>query len=145
MSCDTGNCGCGGQQGGKQKPTGNTPVTAPVRIPKKSAGPKPPPAPGPLNKVVAWIGHRVFADMRITRIRVIAQAFFFILFLFFVIITDLRYLKGYPVSLFLEMDPLVGVATTITTWSVYKGLILGLVLLLPTLFLGRFFCNWICP
>jgi polyferredoxin len=87
----------------------------------------------------------VFADMRITRVRVIAQAFFFALFLFFVVITDLRYLKGYPVSLFLEMDPLVGLATAITTWTVYKALILGLVLLLPTLLLGRFFCNWICP
>jgi len=85
------------------------------------------------------------ADMRITRVRVISQTFFFSLFVFFAVITDLRYLKGYPASLFLEMDPLVGVATAITTTTVYKGLILGLVLLIPTLLLGRFFCNWICP
>ena len=73
------------------------------------------------------------------------RSFFFLLFLAFVILTDLRYLKGYPVSLFLEIDPLIGFATSLTTWTLYKSLILGLVLLLPTLFLGRFFCNWICP
>lgn len=84
-------------------------------------------------------------DLRITNVRVVAQAFFFLLFLFLVIITDLRYLKGYPASLFLELDPLVGFATAVTTSSIYKGLILGLILLIPTLFLGRFFCNWICP
>ena len=27
----------------------------------------------------------------------------------------------------------------------YRGLLLSLVILLPTLFLGRFFCGWICP
>ncbi len=82
---------------------------------------------------------------RITKVRLAAQTFFFLLFLFFVIITDLRYLKGYPVSLFLELDPLVGFATAATTGTIYKGLILCLLLLVPTLFLGRFFCNWICP
>src|SRR6185503_14992370 len=41
--------------------------------------------------------------------------------------------------------PLVGAATAITTHTLYKGLIWSLVLLIPTLFLGRFFCNWICP
>jgi ferredoxin len=83
--------------------------------------------------------------MRITRVRVISQVFWFGLFLFFVVVTDLRYLGGYPVSLFLELDPLVGVATAITTSTVYKGLLFGLVLLIPTLLLGRFFCNWVCP
>ena len=48
-------------------------------------------------------------------VRRISQVFFFSLFLFFVFVTDLRYLKGYPVSLFLELDPLVAFATAITT------------------------------
>ena len=77
--------------------------------------------------------------------RRISQVFFFTLFLFFVIVTDLRYLKGYPVSLFLELDPLVSVATAITTHSVYIGLLWSLLLIVPTLLFGRVFCNWICP
>ena len=110
----------------------NKVVVGGVEIPKKPNT--------PIQKAWAWI-----KDVRITRTRIICQTFFFLLFLFLAVITDLRYLKGYPASLFLELDPLVGVATAITTSTVYKGLILGLVLLLPTLILGRFFCNWICP
>ena len=87
----------------------------------------------------------LIADLRITRVRVVSQTFFFGLFLFLIVVTDLRYLKGYPASLFLELDPLVAVATAITSHSIYKGLILSLILLVPTLLLGRFFCNWICP
>jgi polyferredoxin len=83
--------------------------------------------------------------MRITRARVISQIFFFGLFLFFASVTQFSYLKGYPVSAFLEVDPLVALATAITTHSVYRGLVWSLALLLPTLLLGRFFCGWICP
>jgi polyferredoxin len=83
--------------------------------------------------------------MRITTVRILVQIFFFSLFLFFCFVTEFSYLKGYPVSLFLEVDPLVAIANAITTHTVYKGLIWSLVLLVPTLLLGRFFCNWICP
>jgi len=77
--------------------------------------------------------------------RRVAQVFFFSLFLFFVFVTDLRYLKGYPVSLFLQLDPLVAFATAITTHTVYMGLLWSLLLIIPTLLFGRIFCNWICP
>ena len=83
--------------------------------------------------------------MKARTARRIAQVFFFTLFLFFVFVTDLRYLKGYPVSLFLELDPLVSFATAITTHTVYMGLLWSLLLILPTLLFGRIFCNWICP
>ncbi|NUQ00069.1 MAG: 4Fe-4S dicluster domain-containing protein [Armatimonadetes bacterium] len=83
--------------------------------------------------------------MRITTVRVLVQTVSFALFLAFVIITDFSLLKGFPVSLFLEVDPLVAIATAITTHQVYQSLVWALVLLIPTLFLGRFFCNWICP
>jgi polyferredoxin/formate hydrogenlyase subunit 6/NADH:ubiquinone oxidoreductase subunit I len=83
--------------------------------------------------------------MKARTARRIAQVFFFSLFLFFVFITDLRYLKGYPVSLFLELDPLVAFATAITTHTVYMGLLWSLLLIIPTLLFGRIFCNWICP
>ena len=83
--------------------------------------------------------------MKIRTARRISQVFFFSLFLFFVVVSDLRYLKGYPVSLFLELDPLVAFATALTTHSIYKGLLWSLCLLIPTVLLGRIFCNWICP
>ena len=53
--------------------------------------------------------------LKLRNVRRVAQVFFFGLFLFLVIIADLRYLKGYPASLFLELDPLVAFATAITT------------------------------
>ena len=54
-------------------------------------------------------------------------------------------LGGYPVSLFLEMDPLVGFATALSTHTVYRWLWRGVFVLVPTLLLGRVFCNWMCP
>ncbi|MBM3215396.1 4Fe-4S dicluster domain-containing protein [Candidatus Poribacteria bacterium] len=79
------------------------------------------------------------------RIRIVSQAVFFALFAFFAFVTEFGHLRGYPVSLFLEADPLVGIATAITTHSLYRGLLWSLVLLIPTLLLGRIFCGWICP
>ncbi len=83
--------------------------------------------------------------MRITRIRLLSQIFFFALFVFFVYMADSERLRAYPVSWFLELDPLVALTTGITTHTIYKGLLWALVLLIPTLLLGRFFCNWMCP
>lgn len=83
--------------------------------------------------------------LRITTVRVIAQVFFFSLFVFLLWATWLSRLGGYPVSLFLELDPLVGFATALSTHTVYRWLWRGLLILIPTLLLGRVFCNWICP
>jgi polyferredoxin len=88
--------------------------------------------------------------MRITTVRILVQAVMFGLFTVFILLTTFAHLDSWPslkhcVSKFLEIDPLVGIATAITTHTVYKGLIWGLVILIPTLFLGRFFCNWVCP
>jgi polyferredoxin len=86
--------------------------------------------------------HRVF---RITTVRIISQAVFFALFAFLVWTTWFSRLGGYPVSLFLEVDPLVGFATALSTHTVYRWLWRGLFVLIPTLLLGRVFCNWMCP
>lgn len=83
--------------------------------------------------------------MKITKVRLISQIFFFGLFLFLGFVTEFSHLKGYPVSIFLEVDPLVAIATAITTHNLYRGLIWSLILIIPTLLLGRFFCDWICP
>lgn len=87
--------------------------------------------------------------MRITTVRIIVQIVIFGLFLTFCLATTFRVVDEHHgqtwVSKFLEIDPLVGIATAIATGTVYKGLAWGLVILIPTLLLGRIFCNWICP
>ncbi len=50
-----------------------------------------------------------------------------------------------PVRLFFVLDPLVAVTNALATHALYRGLLWSLLILLPTLFLGRFFCGWICP
>jgi polyferredoxin len=82
---------------------------------------------------------------RITNWRIVTQAFFFSLFLFLLWTTWFSRLKGYPVSLFLEMDPLVTFATALSTHTVYRWLWRAMWILVPTLLLGRVFCGWICP
>ena len=88
------------------------------------------------------------------RLRRISQVVFFLLFLFLLLRTELRgslHASGsdmalpYPVRLFFQIDPLVAVANALATHSLYHGLLWSLVILIPTLFLGRFFCGWICP
>jgi polyferredoxin len=83
--------------------------------------------------------------MSLQNLRRIYSVFFFALFVYLLIITDFRNLKGYEVSLFLEINPLVSIFTFFTSGIVYKGLVLSLLIIIPTLFLGRFFCSWICP
>jgi len=82
---------------------------------------------------------------RITTIRIFSQTLFFALFMFLLWMTWFSRLGGYPVSLFLEVDPLVGFATALSTNTVYRWLWRGLWVLVPTLLLGRVFCNWMCP
>jgi polyferredoxin/formate hydrogenlyase subunit 6/NADH:ubiquinone oxidoreductase subunit I len=79
------------------------------------------------------------------KIRRAYEALFLGLFLFFLLITDLRYLKGWPVSLFLEATPLVAVTTALTTHTIYRNLVWGLLVLAVTMMLGRVWCNWMCP
>ncbi len=83
--------------------------------------------------------------LRITNIRIVSQAFFFLVFLFSVWATWTSRLGGYPVSRLLEMDPLVLLATMLSTGRVYRYLGWGLLVLALTLLFGRVFCNWVCP
>jgi polyferredoxin len=73
------------------------------------------------------------------------EVLFLGLFFFFLFITDLRYLKGWPVSIFLEATPLVAVATALTTHTIYRNLVWGLVIIAITMMVGRVWCNWMCP
>jgi len=87
--------------------------------------------------------------MRIVTVRRISQIFFLLLLIWFCIVTTLGVewwqLRGWPVNWLLQLDPLVAVATMITTNSLYKGLLWALVTVILTILLGRFFCGWVCP
>ena len=90
---------------------------------------------------------------RLPLLRRISQIFFLLLFLGLLVFTSLRSAPGAtgdihlraPVRLFFELDPLVAVVNALASHALYRGLLLSLIILLPTLFLGRFFCGWICP
>jgi polyferredoxin len=91
---------------------------------------------------------------RLARARGISQFLFFAAFVFLLLRTAIPgTLRGtqndiripYPVRLFLEIDPLNAVLNALASGSLYRGLLWSLVVILPTLFLGRVFCGWVCP
>lgn len=93
-------------------------------------------------------------QQKLPRLRLISQILFFALFFFLLVKSEFRgsfkAVQGdirlpYPVSIFLEADPLAAVANALSAHALYRGLLWSLVILIPTFFLGRFFCGWICP
>ncbi len=93
------------------------------------------------------------ARIRLPLLRRITQAVFLVLFLGLLVFTSLRvtesglaeiYLRG-PVRLFFEWDPLVALVNALAGHALYRGLLWSLMILISTMFLGRFFCGWICP
>ncbi|CAB1074196.1 4Fe-4S ferredoxin iron-sulfur binding domain protein [Olavius algarvensis Delta 1 endosymbiont] len=87
--------------------------------------------------------------MKIVTTRRISQTFFFIVFLWFCLVTTLGdhwwQLRGWPVNWIIELDPLVGLATLMSTRTLYAGLLWGVASVGLTIILGRFFCGWLCP
>ena len=87
--------------------------------------------------------------MNILTTRRICQVFFFVLFLWFCLATTLGerwfQLRGWPVNWIIQLDPLVGLGTLLTTRTLYAGLLWGLATVVLTILLGRFFCGWLCP
>ena len=83
--------------------------------------------------------------LRITNIRIVSQIIFFALFLFSIWATWTSRMGGYPVSRFLEIDPLVALSTVLSTGYVYRYLGWALAIVALTFLFGRVFCNWICP
>ncbi len=54
-------------------------------------------------------------------------------------------MRGWPVNWIIELDPLVGLATLLSTRTLYAGLLWGVATIVLTIILGRFFCGWVCP
>ncbi len=89
-------------------------------------------------------------------LRRVSQAVFLVLFLFLLINTQLTVSSApdgtsgslslpYPVGIFHEIDPLSGIMSALASHTLYGRMALCLIIVIPTLFLGRFFCGWICP
>src|SRR5208337_4798527 len=92
--------------------------------------------------------------LTLPRLRRLSQTLFLGLFLLLLCQTEfpgsfppgqLEFRLPYPARAFLVTDPLVAVANALATHALYRGLLWSLAILIPTLFLGRFFCGWICP
>ena len=90
----------------------------------------------------------------VRNLRRISQVLFFLFFFWLILKTNFKvdFSKTvseiglpYPVSIFLEFDPLTALGTLLSAGTIYKGLLWSLVIIIPTLFMGRFFCGWICP
>ncbi len=85
--------------------------------------------------------------------RRISQGLFLLIFVILLLQTNIDALDSpdavpeisAPVNIFLELDPLTAISTVLTTHTLYRGLIFAVLVIVVTLFLGRFFCGWVCP
>lgn len=85
--------------------------------------------------------------------RRVSQGLFLVLFIYFLLKTSVDAIGApdalptisAPVGLFLEADPLLALYTILTTGRLYEGMLWALLILAGTVFIGRFFCGWICP
>jgi len=89
-----------------------------------------------------------------TKLRRYTQIAFFILFVFLLLRTEFHgslhttqaeITPPFPVRLFFLIDPLVALSNALATHGLYHGLLWSLLVLIPTMFFGRFFCGWVCP
>lgn len=79
--------------------------------------------------------------------RIITQILFLVAFL--ALLVDTRYTGvdhlRFPVKVFLELNPLIGLTTLLSAHWAPALLLLSLIVVGVTLVLGRVFCGWVCP
>lgn len=82
------------------------------------------------------------------KLRRLSQGIFLFVFLILFFQTESKGMDelGYPVKVFLELDPLIFLTTLLANHSIIKNLFLfSMITVVLTLILGRVFCGWICP
>jgi polyferredoxin len=87
--------------------------------------------------------------MKITTARRVAQIFFLTTFLWLAVVatvgTGWMQWRGWPISWFLQLDPLAAIGTTLATHSLLPGFGWALVTVALTILFGRVFCGFVCP
>ena len=81
------------------------------------------------------------------KLRLTSQVSFLALFVVLLILTSYRGSDEirYPVRIFLEFDPLIGITTFLASHQVPLLLLLGFGTVVLTFLFGRVFCGWVCP
>jgi polyferredoxin len=88
---------------------------------------------------------------QVTRLRRISQIVFFLLFVRLLARAKISNSSGadtrslHPINYFFKLDPLTALVNLLAGHTLSSALIWSLIILIPTFFLGRFFCGWICP
>jgi ferredoxin len=83
-------------------------------------------------------------DSRLRRLRLSSQIVFFIVFSGGILAAGSSYWP-LPGDFFFRLDPLVAIISMFTSGVLIAGLTFSLIILVLTIFFGRFFCGWICP
>ena len=83
--------------------------------------------------------------VRARHLRLLSQVFFVVLFVGLFVGLGLSEVPGRAASVLLALDPLTAAGTALADWSVAAWTWLGIVVLVATAVLGRFFCGWVCP
>ncbi len=87
--------------------------------------------------------------MKITTVRRVSQIAFFVIFLWLCVVITVgdkfHQIRGWPVNLFLWLDPLTGFATLVSTHKLWAPLVLSMLTIAVTIAFGRIFCGWVCP
>ncbi len=77
--------------------------------------------------------------------RRLVQALFLLLFYVLLIFTVMPYQPPVPTNLFLKLSPLNALSTLLASRALFTGIWIGLIAVVLTLVIGRFFCGWVCP
>jgi len=83
--------------------------------------------------------------IRSRHFRIASQLLFLAAFCFLFWALAWEQMPGKTASFLLALDPLTAVGTALADWSISYWVWVGILVLIATTLLGRFFCGWICP
>ncbi len=79
------------------------------------------------------------------KIRLFVQAIVFIIFIFLLLFADPLTERDKTVNIFLRLSPLSAIGAMVAAREFILLYWPAIVLLLASVFFGRFFCGWVCP